>query len=307
VTQLIAFTTLAADGASPTAEKANRRSSWLVTDREHLHLQPASTAYVGPVPNRIQNLVVTVKYPAAHELAPAPGSRTPARPLRPLAPWDHPNSLREVTVIFMVEEARKQRPRSFLGINTNKDANSETTPIFERHATLKPSGSKRMSWRGSSPVSPKFPSPSITPTSENFHPVDPAFPAVPVKTPTSPASVRAPVLTFSDADADRARDLSALGFLTPFIRSVAAHLPRVQYTLVDASRIDPVVLGLSAGTLLSPRQIERMFTKALRAELDYTGWDEEEIEHLLTNLTFTNKLAYSERVGAAAFELQTVE
>jgi hypothetical protein len=112
---------------------------------------------------------------------------------------------------------------------------------------------------------------------------------------------------FSDADAEHAGDLSRLGYLTPFIRSVAAHLPRVTYNLVDASRIDPVLLGFAPGTLLSPRQIEMLINKALRAELAYTGWDREETDFLMGGLTYTNRQQYELAVGAAEYQLQTVE
>jgi hypothetical protein len=336
VTRLVAFTSLAADGdragaagrsvsAGDSMSKAARRASWrgIAAARESTNVQAGETAYIGQVPGRVRDIVVTVRYPRAGAI-------------RSLAPWDHPTSLESVTVIFVGSSGRrKARPRSFLIGSSGSAADaSGSTPIWEQHA--RQSQSKRLSWLSASGIS-LFSSPSNTPTATptkgsfpDFGPIDPAFPAVPAPipegvtslsslnspglgspgtpgspqspVPQTPTTPQTPSFLFSPPDAH-----DPLGSLTLFVRSVASHLPRVTYTLVDAGRIEPTLLGLAQGTLLSPRQIERLLRRAVATELGRSGWDEEETEFLLENLKFMSTASYKAKVGDSAFALHTIE
>lgn len=280
-TSVIAFTSLAANAAGLAATAAHdRRASWLGPDRdrERAHLQPSSAAFIGPIPNRTQCLTVTVRYPRT---MPELASTARLVPLRPLAPWEHPPSLRQVTVIFLPEEPRrKPRPRSFLGVSpTSSSTPPMSAPIYEQHAAkvtnTTSSTLKRMSWRlstGSAPSAMSDPSPT-----------SPTFP-----------------VRFTGKEPH-------LGYLTPVIRSLAANLPHVVYTLIDAGRLDPVVLGLAPGTLLSPRQVEREITRVLRRELMTIGWNSDEMDGILRNLRYVSKAEYIARVGEGRWSLETVE
>lgn len=332
-TQIVAFTSLAADdvgnSSTPAVDKTARRKSWRSSWHESVPatLSPTVPAhsYIGPVPNRTRRLVVTVSYPKATLVQP---------PLRQLGTWHHPESLREVVVIFAAQEPlSRARPRSFLSLSSDPSA---SLAVYDKYhlaselAAQQAGGAARQRRFLSTPPTSgaSSPSPSLTirttPRSPKSPRARPTSWMGPISSPISPRtnSLPTPTLTVSDADAGTPRTPNfpypspmRLGVLYPLIRAMARHLPNnVSYTLVDTARLDPVLLGHAAGTLLSPRQIEREFTTALKQEV----WAKRQADGfpldgsnadagLLDELKFVSRNEYLTNVGEREWKLETTE